>query len=94
MLTWQFFDEWFLRLLNANHFVGGCSLFIYSIATGFFVFNIRIAFLKIEMHQRGGAGAFHGKGNTIMGRMIMCQMAIHLTVMIIVDACVRMMGFR
>ena len=43
MLTWQFFDEWFLRLLNANHFVGGCSLFIYSIAIELYIFKIKKA---------------------------------------------------
>ena len=40
---WQFFDEWFLRLLNANHFVGGCSLFIYSIAIELYIFKIKKA---------------------------------------------------
>ena len=32
------------------------------------MFNIRIAFLKIEMHQRGGAGAISWKGKYYNGK--------------------------
>lgn len=52
------------------------------------------SFLSEKSTSEGVLVQFFGKGNTIMGRMIMCQMAIHLTVMIIVDVCVGMVGVK
>lgn len=74
----------------------GCSLFIYSIAIVLYDFKDMntVSIITQKSTSEGVLVQFFGKGNTIMGRMIMCQMAIHLTVMIIVDVCVGMVGVK